>query len=170
MLLVLDIVALPALGGFRATLLDQTLRWLSCPLVTTSKNPHSRRSFTLGSPHSEHPQIPNLFSTAVALRSRPIQEVHGYLWSLGNQNTMMPPRHPPTASRQFAVPLPTDQTPRSEQWRQWPSVKGYIPNLPNGVTTYEIHKNLHRFGNVEYIKIEETRQGNFARNAFVTFK
>ncbi len=67
---------------------------------------------------------------------------------------------------------PVGAQPRSEneEWRSWPSVRVYIPNLPSGSTTYDIHKNLHRFGKVEFIRIEETRQGNFAQSAHVTFK
>jgi len=57
-----------------------------------------------------------------------------------------------------------------EEWRKWPAVKALIPNLPQGTTTLDIHKNLQRFGSVEYIRIEETRQGAFARKALVTFK
>ncbi|OAP59082.1 hypothetical protein AYL99_06380 [Fonsecaea erecta] len=56
------------------------------------------------------------------------------------------------------------------EWRTWSSVKATIPNLPRGTTTYDIHKNLQRFGKLEYIRIEETRQGNFARYAHVTFR
>ncbi|KAJ9607340.1 hypothetical protein H2200_008413 [Cladophialophora chaetospira] len=78
--------------------------------------------------------------------------------------------HTPMSTRRSPVATPSRQATRTEDWRHWPSVKGYIPNLPEGVTTYDIHKNLHRFGNVEFIKIEETRQGNFARTAFVNFK
>ncbi|KAI1610194.1 RNA-directed RNA polymerase [Exophiala viscosa] len=58
----------------------------------------------------------------------------------------------------------------NEEWRKWPAVKALIPNLPQGTTTLDIHKNLQRFGSVEYIRIEETRQGAFARKALVTFK
>ncbi|KIX95791.1 uncharacterized protein Z520_08499 [Fonsecaea multimorphosa CBS 102226] len=56
------------------------------------------------------------------------------------------------------------------EWRNWPCVKATLPNLPLGTTTYDIHKNLQRFGKLEYIRIEETRQGNFARYANVMFK
>ncbi|KAL2425957.1 RNA-dependent RNA polymerase 1 [Exophiala dermatitidis] len=59
---------------------------------------------------------------------------------------------------------------RDEEWRAWPSVRAFIPNLPPATTTYDIHKNLHRFGKVDFIRLEETRQGVFARSALVTFK
>ncbi|OCT53686.1 RNA-dependent RNA polymerase 1 [Cladophialophora carrionii] len=62
------------------------------------------------------------------------------------------------------------QTRRDEEWRTWPSVKAYISNLPRGVTTYDIHRNFSRFGNVEFIRMEETRQGNFAGQAIIVFK
>ncbi|OQU97853.1 hypothetical protein CLAIMM_03732 [Cladophialophora immunda] len=64
----------------------------------------------------------------------------------------------------------TRQSNTEQEWRSWPSVKATIPNLPRGTTTYDIHKNLQRFGKLEYIRIEETRQGNFARYAQVMFK
>ncbi|OAL36764.1 hypothetical protein AYO20_03819 [Fonsecaea nubica] len=64
----------------------------------------------------------------------------------------------------------TRQNSAEKEWRSWPSVKATIPNLPHGTTTYDIHKNLQRFGRLEYIRIEETRQGNFARFAQVVFK
>lgn len=59
---------------------------------------------------------------------------------------------------------------KEDEWRRWPSVRVFIPNLPVGTTTYDIHKNLRRFGNVDFIRIEETRQGAFARTATVVFK
>jgi hypothetical protein len=59
---------------------------------------------------------------------------------------------------------------RNDDWKSWPSVRAFIPNLPDHSTTYEIHKNLRRFGNVEFIRIEESRQGNFAKSAVVNFK
>ncbi len=68
------------------------------------------------------------------------------------------------------MPVAARQAIRNEDWRQWPSVRGYIPNLPKGVTTYDIHKNLNRYGSVEFIRIEESQQGNFARTANITFK
>ncbi|KIW95817.1 uncharacterized protein Z519_02881 [Cladophialophora bantiana CBS 173.52] len=62
------------------------------------------------------------------------------------------------------------QTVSQQEWRSWSSVRATIPNLPRGTTTYDIHKNLQRFGRLEYIRIEETPQGDFARKAHVTFK
>jgi hypothetical protein len=58
----------------------------------------------------------------------------------------------------------------SRDWKTWLSVRVWIPNLPRGTTTYDIHWNLQRFGKLDFIRIEETRQGNFAKNAQVTFK
>ncbi|KIX06479.1 uncharacterized protein Z518_04455 [Rhinocladiella mackenziei CBS 650.93] len=84
----------------------------------------------------------------------------------------MDPRPHAAVSRsgpQVAVADPTRRPP-AEEWRKWPSVRAFIPNLPRGTTTYDIHKNLQRFGKVEFIRIEETRQGVFARTAHVTFK
>ncbi|RVX71797.1 hypothetical protein B0A52_04196 [Exophiala mesophila] len=60
--------------------------------------------------------------------------------------------------------------PSNAEWKQWPSVKARIPNLPHGTTTWDIQKNLSQFGNLDYIKIGETRQGDFAPSAIVTFK
>ncbi|EXJ61487.1 uncharacterized protein A1O5_11803 [Cladophialophora psammophila CBS 110553] len=62
------------------------------------------------------------------------------------------------------------QTGSQQEWRSWSSVRATIPNLPRGTTTYDIHKNLQRFGRLDYIRIEETPEGDFARRAHVTFK
>ncbi|EXJ86569.1 hypothetical protein A1O3_03522 [Capronia epimyces CBS 606.96] len=81
------------------------------------------------------------------------------------------PRAAVSRSGTRPVPQPQARAPsRGEEWRTWPSVRAFIPNLPPGTTTYDIHKNLHRFGKVDFIRIEETRQGAFARRANVVFK
>lgn len=70
-------------------------------------------------------------------------------------------------------PRPRDLTRTAildQEWRNWSLVKVRIPNLPQGVTTCDIHKNLQRFGRLEEIRIEQTHQGNFANHATVIFK
>ncbi|KIW15418.1 hypothetical protein PV08_05464 [Exophiala spinifera] len=58
----------------------------------------------------------------------------------------------------------------NEDWRSAPSVKCRLRRLPKGTTTLQIHKNLRRYGNVEFIRIDETRQGESSRSALITFK
>lgn len=69
-----------------------------------------------------------------------------------------------------STPRPRTRGDNNQDWRQWSAVKAWIPNLPYGSTTSDIHKNLKRFGNVEFIRIEETKQGAFSRTAIVNFK
>lgn len=51
-----------------------------------------------------------------------------------------------------------------------PSVRVYIPYLPEGTTTWVIHRSLARYGKIDSIRINESRQGNFSSGAVVTFK
>ncbi|KEF58006.1 uncharacterized protein A1O9_05929 [Exophiala aquamarina CBS 119918] len=57
-----------------------------------------------------------------------------------------------------------------EEWKKWAVVRASIPRLPEGVSTWDIHRNLHRYGKIDFIRINESRQGNFTSGASVTFK
>ena len=81
----------------------------------------------------------------------------------------MDPQSPATGGRSGDRDL-SRQNINHNDWKNLSSVKAWIPNLPAGTTTYDIHKNISRFGKVEWIQITETREGNFGRGATVTFK
>lgn len=84
---------------------------------------------------------------------------------MAHQST--PPRRPairPNLSNGSPVPVPR------EEWMKWPSVRAYIPRLPEGTTTWDIYRNLNRYGKIDFIRINESRQGNFTNGASVTFK
>ncbi|KAK5062829.1 hypothetical protein LTR84_004904 [Exophiala bonariae] len=62
----------------------------------------------------------------------------------------------------------------SDDWRTRPSVRVYIPSLPEGTTTWEIYQCLAPYGGgqgkIDSIRINESRQGNFSAGATVIFK
>jgi len=60
--------------------------------------------------------------------------------------------------------------PEHENWRSYASIDIYIPSLPPNTTTLDIHRSFQSYGEVTLIKINETRQGRWSRQAFVTFK
>ena len=76
----------------------------------------------------------------------------------------------PATFRRYGPQESSRQTVERQEWRNWSAVRARLPNLPPGTTTYDIHKNLRRFGELEFIRIEETRQGNFSKFATVNFK
>ncbi|KAJ9498777.1 hypothetical protein H2202_005963 [Exophiala xenobiotica] len=81
---------------------------------------------------------------------------------------MRPQQH--GAVSRSVLPQGLNRRAHNEEWRNAPAVKCKLHNLPPGTTTLDIHRNLRRFGNVEHIRIDETRQGDFSRTALVTFK
>lgn len=62
----------------------------------------------------------------------------------------------------------------SDDWKKRPSIRVYIPWLPEGTTTWEIYQCLAPYGGgqgkIDFIRINESRQGNFSAGATVTFK
>ncbi|KAK6382088.1 hypothetical protein LTS17_003973 [Exophiala oligosperma] len=80
----------------------------------------------------------------------------------------MRPQHRTYRRSEFVQPPTRDAG--AEEWRHAPSVRCRLRRLPRGTTTLQIHKNLRRYGNVEFIRIDETRQGESSRSALVTFK
>ena len=56
------------------------------------------------------------------------------------------------------------------EWKKWPEASVKLRNVPEGVTTQDLHANFSQYGNLVYIEVYQNRPGAHSGEARVRFE